>query len=100
MTRVATEAWAQSTAQRIAERTGDPRRKYRGGASGASSCDERQSRWQGDTTSCCQAMPLSVHASQGQDPQGGGCQVLVVRGRKGTDPPPPVHGVQGLAAPD
>ena len=26
--------------------------------------------------------------------------MLVVRGRKATDPPPPFHGVQGLVAPD
>ena len=44
----------------------------------------------------CHDRPLP----QGQDPQGGGRQVLVVRGRKATDPPPPVHGAQGLAAPD
>ena len=37
---------------------------------------------------------------QGQDPQGGGRQVLVVRGRKEIDPTPPIHRVQGLAPPD
>ena len=26
--------------------------------------------------------------------------MLVVQGRKATDPPPPFHGVQGLVAPD
>ena len=34
---------------------------------------------------------------QGQDPQVGGRQVLMVRGRTETDPLSPVHRVQGLA---
>ena len=37
---------------------------------------------------------------QGQDPQGGGRQVLVMQGRKETDPSPPFCGVQGLAPSD
>ena len=100
-TRVATEA--RATAQWISDHTGDPRRKYsthklREGVSDASFFGRHQSRWQDGITSCCRATPLSA-APQGQTPQGGGRQVLVVRGRKETNPPPPVHRVQGLAPP-
>ena len=37
---------------------------------------------------------------EGQDPKGGGRQVLVVRGRKAADLPSPVYGVQGLVPSD
>ena len=43
---------------------------------------------------------LSGHAAIGPYRPGGRRSMLVVRGRKETDPPPPFYGVQGVGAPD
>ena len=64
MTRVATEARSRTAAQWIADRLGNPRRKYRppplGEGSDASSSEGCQSQWQGATTVTALALALAL----------------------------------------